>query len=204
MPTPTTRSQIIEAADDLFYQQGFEHTSFAHIAETVGISRGNFYHHFKSKDEILEAVIAVRVARTEAMLTLWEVQGATPAERIRSFIHMLIANQVPIMAHGCPVGTLCSELSKLAHPALVQAGGLFTLFRDWLARQFQQAGCRANTDALAMHLLARSQGVAVLAQTFHDAAFVEMEVAQMEEWLGTVLAHSTKRNVDAVTPGTKP
>jgi AcrR family transcriptional regulator len=203
MPTPTTRSQIIEAADDLFYRQGFEHTSFAHIAETVGISRGNFYHHFKSKDEILNAVIDVRVARTEAMLVLWEAQGATPDERIRSFIHMLIANQVPIMAHGCPVGTLCSELSKLTHPALAQAGGLFTLFRDWLARQFEQAGCRADANALAMHLLARSQGVAVLAQTFQDAAFVQAEVEQMEDWLGSVLAHSDNRDVDAVEPDTK-
>lgn len=203
MSTATTRSQIIEAADALFYRQGFDHTSFAHIAETVGISRGNFYHHFKSKDEILEAVIAVRVARIEAMLALWEAQGATSAERIRSFIHMLIANQVSIMAHGCPVGTLCSELSKLAHPALAQAGGLFTLFRDWLVRQFEQAGCRTDADALAMHLLARSQGVAVLAQTFHDATFVETEVAQMEEWLGTVLANPTNRDADVMKPGTR-
>jgi TetR/AcrR family transcriptional regulator, transcriptional repressor for nem operon len=187
MPTPSTRNDIIEAADELFYRQGFEHTSFAHIADVVGISRGNFYHHFKTKDEILDAVIGLRVARTEAMLTLWEVQGATPADRICSFIRMLVANQIPIMAHGCPVGSLCSELSKLAHPALLQAGGLFTLFRSWLARQFEQAGCSADADALAMHLLARSQGVAVLAQTFHDAAFIQSEVAQMAQWLDTVL-----------------
>ncbi len=203
MSTPTTRSQIIDAADALFYRQGFDHTSFAHIADAVGISRGNFYHHFKTKDEILEAVIAIRVVRTEAMLTQWETQGATPAERIRSFIHMLITNQVPIMAHGCPVGTLCSELSKLAHPALAQAGGLFTLFRDWLVRQFEQAGSGADAGTLAMHLLARSQGVAVLAQTFHDAAFVQTEVAQMEEWLGTVLAHSGNRDVNAVESDTR-
>lgn len=35
--------QIITAADKLFYEQGFEHTSFAHIAKAVNISRGNFY-----------------------------------------------------------------------------------------------------------------------------------------------------------------
>ena len=33
----------IRAADELFYKQGFEHTSFADVAEAVGISRGNFY-----------------------------------------------------------------------------------------------------------------------------------------------------------------
>jgi len=44
-----TRDEIVQAADQLFYQQGFEHTSFADIAEIVQISRGNFYYHSKPK-----------------------------------------------------------------------------------------------------------------------------------------------------------
>ena len=52
MSDKTTRDQIVEAADRLFYRQGYEHTSFADIADAVQISRGNFYYHFKSKDEI--------------------------------------------------------------------------------------------------------------------------------------------------------
>ena len=38
-----TREHIVRAADELFYQQGFDHTSFADIAKAVNISRGNFY-----------------------------------------------------------------------------------------------------------------------------------------------------------------
>lgn len=193
MPDTGTRQQIVDAADDLFYRQGFEHTSFAHIAEAVGISRGNFYHHFKSKDQILDAVIGARRARTAALLEQWAVADADAAARIRSFIRILIANQTPIMGHGCPVGTLCSELAKLGHPALEQAGALFSLFRDWLGQQFARAGRRNDADALALHLLARSQGVAVLAQTFRDPAFVRDEVRLMEAWLDTVLAPSARR-----------
>ncbi|MDD9913854.1 MAG: helix-turn-helix domain containing protein, partial [Rhodospirillaceae bacterium] len=37
----------------LFYRHGFDHTSFADIAEAVQISRGNFYYHFRTKDDIL-------------------------------------------------------------------------------------------------------------------------------------------------------
>lgn len=64
--------QIVEAADRLFYQRGFEATSFADIAEALSLSRGNFYYHFKTKDEILAAVIARRLASTSAMLEAWE------------------------------------------------------------------------------------------------------------------------------------
>jgi TetR/AcrR family transcriptional repressor of nem operon len=183
----TTRDHIIEAADQLFYRQGFEHTSFSNIADAVQISRGNFYHHFKSKDEILDAVINVRLNNTQMMLEKWEIEGKTPEDRIRSFINILIANKAKIKQYGCPVGTLCTELSKLNHAAQPEANSLFSLFRTWLRRQFTLLGREADADELAMHLLARSQGVAMLANAFHDEKFIKNEVRQMSEWLSSCI-----------------
>jgi TetR/AcrR family transcriptional regulator, transcriptional repressor for nem operon len=183
MSDKTTRDHIVEAADQLFYQRGYEHTSFSDIADVVQISRGNFYYHFKSKDEILDAVIGLRLANTQRMLEQWENDGEHPADRIRSFIHILIANRAKIMLYGCPVGTLCSELAKLNHASQAEANKLLTLFRTWLHRQFTLLGCEADADALAMRLLARSQGVATLANAFHDEKFIKQEVKRMNDWL---------------------
>ncbi len=183
MNDKTTREHIVETADQLFYRQGFESTSFADIAATVQISRGNFYHHFKSKDEILDAVINMRLANTRKMLEQWEIEGKHPADRIRSFINILIANRAKIKQYGCPVGTLCTELAKLNHASQGEANELFTLFRIWLRRQFTLLGRKTDADALAMHLLARSQGVATLFNAFHDEKFVKQEVIQMYDWL---------------------
>ena len=188
MSEKTTRDHIIEAADRLFYRQGYEHTSFADIADAVQISRGNFYHHFKSKDDILDAVIETRLANTRTMLERWELEGKHPADRIRSFIHILLANRADIKRYGCPVGTLCSELAKLNHAAQSEANDLFTLFRTWLRRQFALLGREADADTLAMHLLARSQGVAALANAFHDEKFIRQEVKQMCDWLRSCIA----------------
>ena len=184
-----TREQIVEAADQLFYRKGYEHTSFADIADVVKISRGNFYFHFKSKDQILDAVIGLRLANTQRMLDRWAGEGATPIDRIRSFIDMLLANRADIKRYGCPVGTLCTELAKLHHASQAEANRLFTLFRRWLCRQFELLGQR-DADALAMHLLARSQGVATLANAFHDDRFIRAEVQEMHAWLDAVIAAS--------------
>jgi AcrR family transcriptional regulator len=178
-----TRQQIVDAADRLFYERGFEATSFADIAKDVGLSRGNFYYHFKTKDEILDAVIGRRMANTRTMLGAWEQDTESPTDRIRSFVHILIANRTKIMAYGCPVGTLCNELAKLDHLAKDDAAGLFSLFRDWLARQFSALGRGADAEALALHILMRSQGVAALATAFRDEDFIRREVADMEAWL---------------------
>lgn len=187
MAAVETRSQIVAAADNLFYRQGFAQTSFADIATAVDLSRGNFYYHFKTKDEILDAVIAARLEKTQTMLDRWELAGDSPQARILSFIHILIANRADIKRYGCPVGTLSTELAKLGHAAQGEANRLFALFRLWLRRQFAGLGRKADADALALHLLARSQGVATLANAFHDDAFIRREVAELENWLQTII-----------------
>ncbi|EPJ49936.1 MAG: TetR family transcriptional regulator [Osedax symbiont Rs2] len=179
----TKRDLIITEADQLFYQQGFEHTSFANIAAAVKISRGNFYYHFKTKDEILDAVIQLRLSNTQAMLEQWQIEGAEPADRIASFINILLLKRVKIQRFGCPVGTLTTELTKLQHPAQEEANKLFSLFRIWLCKQFQALGYPQDADDLAMHLLARSQGVSTLASAFNDEQFIRTEVEQMHQWL---------------------
>ncbi|MCG8493719.1 MAG: TetR/AcrR family transcriptional regulator [Sneathiellales bacterium] len=183
-----TRDRIVEKADDLFYQQGFEKTSFADIADQVGISRGNFYHHFKSKDDILTAVIDRRMEKTKGMLKDWERETQSPAERIGCYIQILIANQAKIRLYGCPVGTLTAELSKLDHLAQEDAARIFTLFRNWLKRQFQQMGFTDRADEHALHIVGRSQGVATLYQAYKDDTYLNKEVQDMKSWLATLTA----------------
>lgn len=181
-----TRRQIVEAADDLFYAKGYAQTSFADIAAAVSISRGNFYYHFKTKDEILEAVIDKRLAERQALLGTWERSSDGPAAAIACFIRIVVANQARIMSHGCPVGTLTTELGKLDHPLGARANRVMALFRDWLTARFRDLGCGAVSERHALHVLGWSQGVATLAQAFKDEAYVRREVAEILAWLETV------------------
>ncbi len=179
----TTRQQIVDAADELFYRQGFEQTSFADIAKVVNISRGNFYHHFKTKDDILDAVIQARLDRTQHMLADWEQEGATPKARIKCYIRILLTNWSMIKDYGCPVGTLCTELAKLNHASRAEANKVFTLFRVWLGNQFKWLGHAQDADRLAMQVLSWSQGVATLGNAFDDYDYVKQEVDEMCDWL---------------------
>ncbi|WP_054768041.1 TetR/AcrR family transcriptional regulator [Lysinibacillus parviboronicapiens] len=51
------RNEILDAADELFSQRGFDGTSTKEILEKVGIARGTLYYHFKSKEDIMDALI---------------------------------------------------------------------------------------------------------------------------------------------------
>lgn len=50
------RDQIIEAAERLFYEKGYEQTSVQDVLDALSLSKGGFYHYFQSKIELLEAV----------------------------------------------------------------------------------------------------------------------------------------------------
>jgi AcrR family transcriptional regulator len=181
--TADTREHIVRAADDLFYRQGFQHTSFTDIADAVGISRGNFYYHFKTKDEILAAVIDARVAERRELLRRWEAEQDTPAGRIRCYVNIVITNRADIENYGCPVGTLATELSKLGHGSLDSATEIFTLFRCWLREQFAALGRPDDADELAMHVLACSQGIAVMSHAYRDPEFARREAGRLCAWV---------------------
>jgi TetR/AcrR family transcriptional regulator, transcriptional repressor for nem operon len=200
MTAQTTRAQIIAVADQLFYERGFEATSFADIAQAVHISRGNFYYHFKTKDDILGAVIAARLDRTQGMLDGWSAASAAPQQRIRDFIHILLRNKIAIKAYGCPVGTLCAELAKLEHASRDEAATVFALFREWLRRQFELLGCGNKSDRLAMHVLGRSQGIAALANAFRDETYIQCEVQQLCDWLADQAAQAEPHQPSARGP----
>jgi len=58
------RSQIIEAAERLFYRNGYEQTSVQDIIDALSYSKGGFYHHFDSKIALLDAICEARAEQT--------------------------------------------------------------------------------------------------------------------------------------------
>ena len=56
----TRRSELLAAAEKLFYTKGYENTSVQDILDAVGFSKGGFYHHFDSKLAVLEAICRQR------------------------------------------------------------------------------------------------------------------------------------------------
>ncbi|RXR30326.1 TetR/AcrR family transcriptional regulator [Sphingobium fluviale] len=183
-----TRSEIVAAADRLIYESGYGDTSFSDIADAVGMSRGNFYYHFRTKDAILDAVIDERQAATRAMLEGWAAEADDPIARICAFIRILIVNGEKIREHGCPVGTLCNELAKLDHNAFPGAVEIFAQFRDWLTERFTELGRGEEAQGLALRVLAFSQGAATLYTAFRDDTWVATEVDRMCAWVHELAA----------------
>jgi AcrR family transcriptional regulator len=89
-PGKTAREEILDAAAELFTTHGFSSTSTRAIADAVGMRQASLYHHFATKDDILDALVAGTVdaplVLAEALLT--ESSPAAPR------LHLLIVSDV--------------------------------------------------------------------------------------------------------------
>jgi AcrR family transcriptional regulator len=88
-PGSTARDEILDAAGELFTTLGYTATSTRTIAESVGIRQASLYHYFKTKDDILCALLSQTVAPTLAFIP--SLLGAKPALSAAEHLHALAA-----------------------------------------------------------------------------------------------------------------
>ena len=88
-PGSTARDEILDAAGELFTTLGYAGTSTRSIAESVGIRQASLYHYFKTKDDILCALLGQTVSPTLAFIP--NLLGAEPALTAAEHLHALAA-----------------------------------------------------------------------------------------------------------------
>jgi TetR/AcrR family transcriptional regulator, transcriptional repressor for nem operon len=177
-----SRARLVQAAVKVSYRHGFGKTALADIAKEARIPLGNVYYYFKTKDEIGDAIIDLRVSRFRRLLQELD-KAQSPKERLCGFVQIKINNREGLARSGCPVGTLCSELHKDGGVVAKKSTVLFAEVLAWMEVQFKALGKGVDARGLAVHLLSATQGVSVLAHTFHDPSMVEMEAARLIEWI---------------------
>jgi AcrR family transcriptional regulator len=177
-----SRTRLLQAAEKTTYLYGFGNASIADIAKAARVPLGNVYFYFKTKDEIGRAIVELRVSRFKKQLQELD-KADSPKERLCGFVDIKIKNRETLARGGCPVGTLCSELQKYGGAAAKKSRVLFAEALAWMEKQFEALGMGADSAGCALHLLSATQGVSVLAHTFHDPTMIASEAERLKEWI---------------------
>jgi len=177
----TKRERLIAAARQTVYEQGIEKTTLADIAAVAGIPLGNVYYYFKTKNDIVRAVIESHLLEARAMLAAIEAGEDDPKARLKTLFGKFAEQGELIARYGCPHGSLCLELDKRADGAEF-AQALMREPVEWARRQFDAMG-RADARDLAIQVIARYQGTALLTSTFRDPDLMTRETARVADWL---------------------
>ena len=176
------REDIIAIANRLVYTKGFNQTSFADIADELGITKGNLHYHFNSKNELLQAIITFREDAIKANLAQWDAEFSTPKDKLKRFVKMLLNEEKDLIRYGCPIGSLNMELGKNQQLMQEKSRIMFDLFSNWLEKPLKQLG-KKNTKSLSRHLLAMAQGAALMAYVYADKKLLKEESDNIINWI---------------------
>jgi TetR/AcrR family transcriptional repressor of nem operon len=183
---PGKRERLVASATELLHRQGVQATTLAEIADAADVPPGNVYYYFKTRDDLVRAVMDSRAEQINALLRSLD-RRATPQARLKGLAHSWAEVADLVAAHGCPLGSLSSELNKSGDDLAGGAAKLFGLVLDWSEEQFRAIG-RKDARHLAITLFAGVQGAALLANTLGDPKIMQREARRLERWIDQLSA----------------
>lgn len=185
-----TKRKILETACSLFYLRGYNGTSIDDILKAARVKKGNFYFHFKSKEDLGYAVIEAYAARTIPLLQETLRQDGNPLSRLFDLFKKQDGRmKTSRYRGGCPCGNLALELAD-HHDGFRRQ--LDAIFDAWareimlILKQAQKEGALAETvnpKEMAHLIVAILEGSTLLAKTKKSGEVYRSCVKSLESLL---------------------
>ncbi len=164
------RPKLIEAGCSAMLARGYSATSIDDVCSAAGVSKGSFYHLFRSKEEfglaVLDDYYERGVSRVEsgAFATIRD-----PLERLRAFFDHMESIAPELWRHGCLMGAFAAELWESSPVIHAHVTVLFDRMAARLTPLFASVlGDPHEGSALAVEMLAMLEGWIVMARAYDD------------------------------------
>ncbi|MED1792106.1 TetR/AcrR family transcriptional regulator [Brevibacillus nitrificans] len=172
MKTQNTAEMILDTAQSIVQEFGFNGFSYAHIAEKVGIRTASIHYHFPNKEDLGEALIARYHRRFIATGIEIDAETENHLEKLRKFT---LLYRAPVQDYcTCLSVMLSSDLATLSEKVREGLVRFFNANVVWLERVLEQGRREGHlyfvgaADVQAHQFLASLQGAQLIARTFRD------------------------------------
>lgn len=205
-----TRTHLLDAALRLFVGGGVDGFSVEDVAELAGYSRGAFYSHFKTKDDLVCAVLERENQKSYRDLDDLYAQDLAPLERLRQLraYYVNLARDVD----GCVLGVAVQMYAIRNPQARPHIAALLRSDREAVVRYVRRS-CKElgieppfSPDVLALTLIAEAQGLTLSCMVEPDAITVEQSQAalggyfdRLVDWFAVLSSQGQQRPV--LVPG---
>lgn len=188
-----TLEKLYNSAQKLMLEKGFVATTVDEICEAAKVTKGSFFHYFKSKEDLAKELVE-RFAETmgKAFNEKACCAGDDPLDRIYSYIDCAIEISQNSEAKGCLVGTFSQELSE-SHPEMRKiCGNLFTHMIEHFKKDIAEAKAQyipkspVRAEELAETFIALTQGAMILAKATDDRSVMERTLRHYRNYLKSI------------------
>ena len=167
----SARARILETATRLFYAEGIHTVGIDRVIAEAAVAKATFYHHFKSKEELVLAYLTTEYERQKIQL---EGVPGTGLDRIKAILAKLAEVSTGPGFRGCPFLNAAAEYANPDHPVRHVVDDYRAWYRG-LMHDSLRAADRPDVDQKADMLLLVRDGIAI-AGGLGDEAAVEAGV----------------------------
>jgi len=173
--------------------KGFPGTTVDEICELAGVTKGSFYHHFDSKEELgLAALESYFEDVVQAFGTGNWTSVEDPVLRLQSFLaHAAEVCVGPVMAYGCLIGSMTLDLAESSPELRARMSTMFvdlrTVVAGLVAAAAAQRGKELDAARFGDQFLAITEGSIVLAKAHGDPDVPRRGVNLLAEHLDLLL-----------------
>ena len=142
------KNEILDAAEKLFVEKGFDKTTVNDILGTLGIAKGTFYHYFKSKEEALDGIVRRRITegleKAKAVAAdkhlsveeklLFAVMAQKPQNPVEEKFNAVLNEEGNSLLHQKMLSSIITELSPVL-AEIVEEGINRSIFRTDYPRE---------------------------------------------------------------------
>lgn len=188
-----TKRNLIGAATELVRRKGYNATSVDDICQQAGITKGAFFHHYSSKEALVEAALSAWHDGVAEQLKDAPFQRLKdPRKRVLGFMDFFIAAfSQPEMLKSCLAGTTVQEAAE-THPRLRDAAnhcfsGLEQSFGTLLAEATSSSRKKPDIAGLASLWVAVMQGSLILYKASRDEQVIARNLTQIRDHIAAQL-----------------
>jgi TetR/AcrR family transcriptional repressor of nem operon len=195
-----SRTRLLDSALQVIRAKGYAATTVEDICTHAGVTKGSFFHHFKSKDDLALGATAHWEAMTEAFFASAPYhQHADPLDRLLGYLKFRGAILAGELAdYSCLLGTLVQE-TYATHPEIRAACDrgmsrhVAELTRDVeAARKLHAPKARWSAESVGYFMQSVLQGSFVYAKAKESPAVVRENLKHLARYLETLFSHPGK------------
>ncbi|MFC5448978.1 TetR/AcrR family transcriptional regulator [Paenibacillus aestuarii] len=176
--TNNTSELILDTAQAIVQQFGFNGFSYAHIAEKIGIKTASIHYYFPNKEDLGEALIARYLKNFIAASVQIDTETDHHLEKLKKFVLLYSG---PVQENcTCLSVMLSSDLATLTEEVREGLANFFSANLTWLQQVFEQGRreghlfFKGDAEAQAHQFLASLQGAQLIARSFRDVNRFEL------------------------------
>lgn len=193
-----TRDRLIDAAVELFYEHGYAATGMADILKRAKANSGSFYFFFKSKEDLLLAVLDWYQQHLDpVLLARVRQQSNDPIEQIFALLALYRANILMTdFGFGCPLGRLALEIDPDRRRVHEGIAANFDGWKKAVEERIRLAAVdlESGTDPqqVASLVLSVMEGAVMQSRSYRDIAPFDQSIAALRDYFNRITTKSSR------------